>query len=179
MFYTYAYLRSNGTPYYIGMGKGRRAFVKHSNVKVPPHERILFLKTGLTHEEAVRHEIYMISVLGRKDKGEGILWNFTDGGEGVPGNNTGIMTAISRNPNHQRETFQKMLDKDPEHQSKAGKLGGKRRHELYPDLSSNTAQKTNSVRVQCTITGHVSNHGALAKWQRARGIDPSNKRVLG
>jgi hypothetical protein len=43
-----------------------RDLVYQSNIAV------LFLKTGLTHREAVRHEIYMIAVLGRKDKGEGV-----------------------------------------------------------------------------------------------------------
>jgi hypothetical protein len=43
------------------------------------------LKKNLTEEEAFRHEIYMIAVLGRKDTGTGILRNFTDGGEGTSG----------------------------------------------------------------------------------------------
>jgi len=47
--------------------------------------RIIFLKTGLTEEEALKHEVYMISVLGRKDLGTGILRNLTDGGDGVSG----------------------------------------------------------------------------------------------
>lgn len=86
VFYTYAYLREDGTPYYIGKGKGRRAFEKSGRkFSPPPRDRILFLKKNLTEEEALRHEIYMIAVLGRKDKGEGILWNFTDGGEGLSG----------------------------------------------------------------------------------------------
>jgi hypothetical protein len=85
-FYTYAYLREDGTPYYIGKGKGRRAFRKEGRaIKTPPRERILLLKTGLTEEEAFRHEIYMIALYGRKDKGTGILYNFTDGGEGTSG----------------------------------------------------------------------------------------------
>ena len=85
-FYTYAYLRENGTPYYIGKGRGYRAFYKHKQlVRQPPAERILFLKKNLTEEEAFRHEIYMIAVLGRKDLGTGILRNLTDGGEGTSG----------------------------------------------------------------------------------------------
>lgn len=85
-FYTYAYLRENGTPYYIGKGKGKRAFEKKGRkIAVPPRERILFLKTGLTEEEAFHHEIYMIFVYGRKDSGSGILYNYTDGGEGLSG----------------------------------------------------------------------------------------------
>jgi len=85
-YYTYAYLREDGTPYYIGKGKGSRIRSKHrKNVKVPPKERRLFLKQNLTEEGAFKHEIYMISVFGRKDNGTGILINRTDGGEGSSG----------------------------------------------------------------------------------------------
>jgi hypothetical protein len=84
-YYTYAYLRRDGTPYYVGRGKGRRAFSKDHNVHVPPRDRILFLKRELTFSESVKHEIYMISVLGRKDTGTGVLRNLTNGGDGAPG----------------------------------------------------------------------------------------------
>jgi hypothetical protein len=84
-YYTYAYLREDGTPYYVGKGKGNRAFSKNRKVAVPPKDRILFLKRNLTEEEAFRHEIYMIALYGRKDIGTGILWNFSDGGEGASG----------------------------------------------------------------------------------------------
>jgi len=92
LFYTYAYLREDGTPYYIGKGKGKRAFQKEHNAPRPPEDRILFLKKNLTEEEAFRHEVYMIAVFGRKDKGEGILWNFTDGGQGCSGRVVGEET---------------------------------------------------------------------------------------
>jgi hypothetical protein len=76
-------LREDGTPYYIGKGKGRRAYHPYNrNAKCPPKERILFLKINLTEEEAFRHEVYMIAVLGRKDIGTGILRNLSSGGDG-------------------------------------------------------------------------------------------------
>ena len=84
MYYTYAYLRLDGTPYYVGKGKGNRVKAEH-RVSIPTEDRILYLKQNLTEEEAIKHEIYMISVLGRKDIGTGILRNLTDGGEGVSG----------------------------------------------------------------------------------------------
>jgi hypothetical protein len=84
-FYTYAYLREDRTPYYIGKGQTHRAFYKRSNEIKPPKDksRIIFLKQNLTEEEAFKHEKYMIAVFGRKDLGTGILRNRTDGGEGV------------------------------------------------------------------------------------------------
>jgi hypothetical protein len=82
-YYTYAYLREDGTPYYIGKGRNNRAYSGDcKSVKVPPKDRILFLKIGLTEEDAFKHEIYMINILGRKDIKTGILRNLTDGGEG-------------------------------------------------------------------------------------------------
>ena len=85
-YYTYAYLREDGTPYYIGKGNGRRAYQKQKWHNPPKNKsRIIFLKQNLTEEEAFKHEIYMIAVFGRKDLGTGILRNRTNGGEGVSG----------------------------------------------------------------------------------------------
>jgi len=86
IYYTYAYLRLDGTPYYIGRGKDRRAFQQSGHfVKVPPRDRILMLKTEISFEESIKHEIYMIAVFGRKNNNTGILRNYTDGGEGCKG----------------------------------------------------------------------------------------------
>ena len=86
-YYTYAYLRKDKTPYYIGKGKGRRAYLRRRDCINPPQDRsrILILKRGLSEEEAFNHEIYMIAILGRKDLGTGILRNRTNGGEGASG----------------------------------------------------------------------------------------------
>jgi hypothetical protein len=86
-YYTYAYLRANRTPYYIGKGQGDRAYRKRQEGINPPKNKtkILILKENLTEEEAFKHEIYMIAVFGRKDLGTGILRNKTEGGEGISG----------------------------------------------------------------------------------------------
>ena len=83
-YYTYAYLREDRTPYYIGKGKGVRIYKKKKGEVNPPKDksRIIFLKQNLTEQEAFKHERYMIVVFGRKNLRTGILRNKTDGGEG-------------------------------------------------------------------------------------------------
>lgn len=82
--YVYAYLREDGTPYYIGKGIANRCKEKH-NVAIPPDDRIKFIKTNLTDYEAIQLEIELIAKYGRKDLGTGILRNMTNGGDGVSG----------------------------------------------------------------------------------------------
>lgn len=85
-FYVYAWLREDGSPFYIGKGKGRRAWTQDCHIqRVPPEDRIRILQDGLTNEEAIKWEVDLISILGRKDLGTGCLRNLTDGGEGKSG----------------------------------------------------------------------------------------------
>lgn len=94
-YYTYAYLREDKTPYYIGKGSNDRAYGDHKGyVFVPPIDRILILKYFDDENDAFKHEIYLINVFGRKDLGTGILWNRTNGGEGVSG---AVFTEETRN----------------------------------------------------------------------------------
>lgn len=89
-YYTYAYLREDGTPYYIGKGSGNRINSHHrKHLGLPPVERRIYLKTNLTEEEAFNHERYMVALYGRKDNNTGILINLTDGGDNPPLNNMG------------------------------------------------------------------------------------------
>lgn len=90
IYYTYAYLREDGTPYYVGKGCRDRAYNVYSHKKNGIHvplnkNRIIFLKRNLTEEESIKHEQYMIFVLGRKDLETGILRNKTNGGDGASG----------------------------------------------------------------------------------------------
>ena len=85
-YYVYLYLREDGTPYYIGKGKGRRAYDKNRKFARPAEkERIVFHSKNLTEDEAFKIEKELIAEYGRKDIDTGILRNLTDGGEGLSG----------------------------------------------------------------------------------------------
>ena len=120
-FYTYAYLREDGSPYYIGKGSGKRAWARHpgcSATRPADKSKILILKKGLTEEQAFRHERYMIFIFGRRDLGTGILRNQTNGGIsdlGLSEVTKGRMSRAERNK-------EKIRLKGPKHSAETRKL---------------------------------------------------------
>ena len=251
-YYTYAYLREDRTPYYIGKGRGRRIHSTKRIVKPPKDKsRIIFLKENLTEEEAFKHEKYMIAVFGRKDNGTGILRNLTDGGEGASNQGTpeqrresarkreASMTpeqrsesarkaAANKTPEQRRESARKareayhtkstpeqrresarkreasMTPEQLEQRSESARKAAanktseqrsesarKREASMTPEQRSERARKANASRTpeqrsetlrkaasqkfQCTVTGFITNAGGLSSYQKARGIDTSNR----
>jgi hypothetical protein len=85
-FYTYLWLREDGTPYYAGKGRGanfpckNRAYRKGS----PPAERVL-VEFHESEDDAFMAEQVLVSVYGRQDIGTGTLQNRSDGGRGPSG----------------------------------------------------------------------------------------------
>ena len=106
-YYVYAYLREDGSPYYIGKGSGNRAYVSQHTVNLPSKDRIVILHENLEETDAFEKEKYYISLYGRKNNGTGILRNLTDGGEGSSGYKhndetklliSEILTGITKQP---------------------------------------------------------------------------------
>ena len=120
-YYTYAYFDDNNIPYYIGKGKGKRAWDKNHSVPVPSTEKIVILKDNLTEEDAFKHEIYLIEILGRKSQGTGILENIHSGGCQPPG--------FVR---HSEETKQKMRNRKHSEETKK-KIGEKSKGRIFPE----------------------------------------------
>ena len=186
-YYTYAYLREDRTPYYVGKGRGTTAYRKDRVGVKPPNNknRILILKKDITEEEAFKHEIYMISVFGRKDLGTGILHNRTDGGEGSSNVSEEIrrlysnkMKKLNENKN---QKGQSIVAKNAG--TKAARLNKENNvsfwnSSLQSDLGKRGARKTNQQKWKCLETGFITNPGNLTQYQRARGIDTSRREKI-
>jgi len=85
-FYTYIWLRLDGTPYYVGKGQGRRGFISGSHrLRRPISDDQIIVQEYECEEDSLFAECVLIAFYGRKDLGTGCLRNMTNGGEGVSG----------------------------------------------------------------------------------------------
>jgi hypothetical protein len=105
-YYTYLWLREDGTPYYVGKGSGNRAFVSHplrgKMYKAPPKELII-VQYFESEGDALFTEKFLIALYGRIDLKTGILRNLTDGGEDPP-------IGSHKDHNHSVESRKKMSE---------------------------------------------------------------------
>jgi hypothetical protein len=125
-FYSYLWLREDGTPQYAGKGMGRRAFVRGSHHLHPPAARSRILIFPMASEaDAIESEKALIEMFGRKDTGSGwadiapCLRNFTDGGDGVSGLRHTEETKQKMSVGHKgRPSWNKGIPQTPDHIAK-------------------------------------------------------------
>lgn len=146
-YYVYAYIRLDGTPYYIGKGKDKRAYSKRHSVWVPTREsgQIVFLERNLTEVGAFAIERRLIRWWGKKHEG-GLLYNKADGGDGSPG------YGVSRP--HTEESKQKMskakMGKSYPRLTEANRRAGEKRRGI--SLPQETKDKLKIARSKWTFS---------------------------
>lgn len=137
-YYVYAFVRKDGSPYYIGKGSGDRINTKRSNsrAKLPPKNQRVFIERNLTEVGALAIERRLIRFHGRKDFEEGgVLYNTTLGGEGVSGLKHTEETRKKMSVSHTG----KKCPKSKEHREKISKsLKGRKRD---PNILSEEGRK--------------------------------------
>ena len=131
MFYVYQYISESGLPYYIGKGKGRRMHRPHTKTTLPPVERRVIIKDGLTNEEAKELEKQLITKYGRKLDG-GILDNIKIN-----------QWACAVGWNHSEEAKRKISE---------GNTGKKRTPEQLKNYKGTTSKEA-AEKISKTLTG--------------------------
>lgn len=142
-FYVYAYLRKDGTPYYIGKGQGYRIHDKYGHYALPPRERRVKIKENLFEDEALQLEEELILKYGRKKYDEGgILYNASIGGS-----NNRIWRTLEEKKKSKSESDRKYREKNIEQLSlKSKEYYEKNREEILAKEKAKRATPEGKVK---------------------------------
>jgi hypothetical protein len=181
IFYVYAYLREDLTPYYIGKGSNDRAWKSHTgtngtNLLPKDKSKIVILRDCLYEEEAYDYESELIEQYGRKDLGTGILRNSTNGGRG---NNSGYKhteSAIEKLRDAGKENAQKRIDNGTHNfvnDPPKANLGGKVTKRLVAEGKHNLLKRPDGTSVASDRVKAGTHHFIDPEWKKQHGIKHS------
>lgn len=172
IYYVYAYIHPvTNVPFYVGYGKNNRMFshlneAKKPKLKCTSHKTntikkilsqglvpiIKVIDSNLSKETACELEIFLISILGRRDLETGSLTNLTSGGEGVQNLSQSTRNIMS----DKKKPLVSVKDKDgnmflvhnTDHRWLSGELVGINKNRDFGD------EFRELKRIQCTGSGN-------------------------
>jgi hypothetical protein len=179
MFYTYLWFRENALPYYVGKGKGDRAFISEGHGVHRPKDRArILVQNWESEEKAFEMEKWWIAFYGRKDLGTGCLRNLTDGGEGPAGfsENTRKKMSDSTRASFALGRVHGMLGKKHSEEAKRknseAHLGKKKSEEacrkLSISLKGHKVSKITRKKISASNMGHGFAEETLKKMREAK-----------
>lgn len=176
MFYIYAYLRQDNTPYYIGKGTGRRAWHNHNNCNArPPKDksRIIIMEDNLTEVGALALERFYIRWYGKQCDGTGILKNKSDGGEGGGINSGNFQKGMIPWNKGKKDVNQSKRKKEYWNNWKEENPDYKLKWKTYQKIGysdevrrqrSETTQKRNAVTITCPHCNKSGQYANMKRW---------------
>lgn len=170
-FYVYLHKRNDtGEVFYVGKGKGRRAYVSHGRSSLWTHIAkkhgftVEIVQSELTEAEAFAGEVEVI-------KRHAGLCNFTDGGEGISGYRHTEETRKVISSAHSGKKQDPIVV-----EARTIKLRGKKRSPEFSErmvaiLTGRTASPATRVKMSLAHTGQARSAEAVAKaaeWHRGQ-----------
>ena len=176
-FYIYAHYRNDtGEVFYIGKGEGNRHKSKqgrnpywHNIVKAHGY-KIEILEHYESEEEAFQAEQALIVELGRKDLGNGLLVNMSDGGEGASG-------AVRTPAQRQRYSESTWMRTEAGKASMRGDLNPAKREDVRAILSERNAHRDPAIRAKGAAAFRAMGDAHPSKSEKHRTMMRENNPV--
>jgi hypothetical protein len=180
--------------FYIGIGKtksrafskkGRSVYWKNISSKYGFEVDVLF--EGISWKEACDVEIGMISSYGRKDLGEGLLVNLTNGGDGTNGSTQSDLAKqkISNSLIGNKRTLGFKHSEESKVKMKESKTGGSHSEETKKKISLSNGKKVvdlNTGKVYSCVKEAAFDinvkHKTLISWLCGQNPNKSNLKYL-